>query len=58
MKYTVRKIITVIRVTQCAKGFLIQTLIKQLLTKYQFFTKLPLSHIHKNRNCSSINGNC
>ena len=35
----------------CAKGILDRTLIKQLLTKYQFFTKLPqISHIHKNRN--------
>ena len=33
------------------KGFLIQSLIKQLLTKDQILMKLPqISHIHKNRN--------
>ena len=33
----------------CAKDFQIWTLIKQLLTKYNFFTKLPqISHINKN----------
>ena len=32
------------------KDFEIRTLIKQLLTKYQIFTKLPqISHTHKNR---------
>ena len=40
----------------CAKGFLASKFNKQLLTKYQIFTKLPqISHnIHKNRNFSSI----
>ena len=40
----------------CAKDFLkIRALIKQLLTKYQIFTKLPqIPHIHINRNFSSI----
>ena len=33
------------------KDFQIQTLMKQLLTKYKIFPKLPqISHIHKNRN--------
>ena len=37
------------------KDFKIRTLIKQLLTKYQIFTKLPqISHIHNNRNFSII----
>ena len=32
----------------CTKGFKIQTLIKQLLTKYQIFMKLPqISHPQK-----------
>ena len=39
------------------KDFQIRTLIKQLLIKYQIFTKLPqISHIHKNRNFLSIIG--
>ena len=39
------------------KEFQIRTLIKQLLTVYHFFTKLPqISHFHKNRNCLSIMG--
>ena len=55
-KYCVRKIITAIWVTYVQKDFEIRTLIKQLLTKYHFFTKLPqISHIHKNRNILSIN---
>ena len=41
MKYGVRKIITVIYVTYVQKDFQIRTSIKQLLTKYKFFTKLP-----------------
>ena len=37
------------------KDFQIQTLIKQLLTKYQIFTKLPqISHIYSYRNFLSI----
>ena len=40
------------------KYFQIQTLIKQLLTKYQIFTKLPqISHIHRNRNFFKYNWN-
>ena len=39
----------------CAKEFLDSTLIKQLVTKYQIFTKLPqIPHIHINRNFPSI----
>ena len=39
--------------------FQIRTLIKQFLTKYQIFKKLPqISHIHKNRNFKSIETNC
>ena len=56
-KCGVRQIITMIRVTHVQKDFKIQTLIKQLLTKYQIFMKLPqISHIHKNHNVSSIIG--
>ena len=37
-----------IRVTYVQKDFYIRTLIKQLLTKYQIFTKLPqISDIYK-----------
>ena len=37
------------------KDFWIRTLIKQLLTKYQIFMKLPqISHIQKNRTFKSI----
>ena len=37
--------------------FKIRTSIKQLLTKYQIFTKLPqISHININRNFSNIIG--
>ena len=37
------------------KNFKIQTSIKQLLTKYQFFPKVPeIPHIHITRNFSSI----
>ena len=33
------------------KDFLSRTLIKQLLIKYKFFTKLPqISHLYKSRN--------
>ena len=43
-------IITIICVTNCAKGFFETNFlikIKQLLTKYQIFTKLPqISHTH------------
>ena len=40
--------ITIICVTYVQKDFKILTLIKQLLTKYQIFTKLPqISHSHK-----------
>ena len=43
------QIITIICVTYVQKNFQIQTLIEQLLTKYQIFTKLPqISHLHKN----------
>ena len=36
----------------------IRALIKQLLTKYQIFTKLPqISHTHKNHNLLSVIGN-
>ena len=41
MKCGVRQIITIICVTYVQKNFKIRTLIKQLLTKYQFLTKLP-----------------
>ena len=57
MKYGVWKIITVICVTYMQKDFKIQTLIRQISTKYQFFKKLPqISHIHKNYNFKSIIG--
>ena len=49
------QIITFVRVTHVQKDFQNQTLIKQLLTKYQIFMKLPqMSHIFKNRNFLSI----
>ena len=56
MKCAVLQIIIIICVTRVQKIFLkIQTLIKQLLTKYQIFTILPqISHFHKYRNFSSI----
>ena len=42
-------------VTHVQKNFQIWASIKQLLTKYQIFTKLPqIPHIHINRNFSSI----
>ena len=42
-------------VTHVQKNFSIRTSIKQLLTKYQIFTKLPqIPHIHINLNFSSI----
>ena len=51
MKCGVRQIITIISVTYVQKNFLIRTLIKWLLPKYQFLTKLPqISNIHKNPN--------
>ena len=57
MKYGLRKVITVICVTYVQKDFYIRTLIKQLLTKYRFFTKLPqISHIRKNHNFAGIIG--
>ena len=44
------QIITIICVTYVQKNFSIRALIKQLLTKYQNFTKLPqIPHIHINR---------
>ena len=50
-KYGMRKIIRVICAICVQKDFKIRTLIKQLLTKYQFFMKLPqISHIRKNDN--------
>ena len=49
------QIITIICVTHVQKNFQIRASIKQLLTKYQIFTKLPqIPHIHINRNFSSI----
>ena len=49
------QIITIICVTNVQQGFSIWTLIKQLLTKYQLFTKLPkILYIYKNRNFVSI----
>ena len=57
MKCGVWQIITIICFTYLHKDFQIQTFIKQLLTKYQIFTKLPqISHIHRNRNFLSIIG--
>ena len=55
MKCAVLQIITIICVTHLQKNFWIWTSIKQLLTKYQIFMKLPqIPHIHINRNFSSI----
>ena len=55
MKFGVRQIITITRVTHVQRDFWIRSLMKQLLTKYQIFTKLPeISHIHKNYNFVSI----
>ena len=57
MKYGLRKTITIICVKYVQKDFYIQTLIKELLTKYRIFTKLPqISYIRKNHNFSSIIG--
>ena len=43
-------ILTLTLVTYVHKNFQIRTLIKQLLTKYAFFMKLPqISHTDKNR---------
>ena len=57
MKYGLWKIITVICVTYVQKDFKIRTLIKQLLTKYRFFTKLAqISHIRTNHNFSRMIG--
>ena len=51
MKCDVLQIITIICVTHVQENFQIRTSIKQLLTKYQIFTKLPqIPHIHINRN--------
>ena len=51
----VRQVITIMCVTYVQKKFTILTLIKQLLTKYQFFTKWTnISHINKNRNLKCI----
>ena len=51
-----RQIITIC-VTFAQKNFYIQTLIKQLFTKYQIFKKLPqILHIHKNGNFLSMIG--
>ena len=47
MKYGVRQKIIIKCITYVQKDFYIRTLIKQLLTKYQSFMKLPkISHIH------------
>ena len=43
--YGVWKMIAVICVTYVQKDFLIRTWIKQLLTKYQSFKKLPKFHV-------------
>ena len=52
----VRQILTIICVTYVQKNFKIRTLIKQLLTKYEFLTKLPqISYIHKNHNFFKYN---
>ena len=49
------QIITTICVTHVQKNFQFRASTKQLLTKYQIFTKLPqIPHIHINRNFSSI----
>ena len=56
MKCAVLQIITIICVTHVQKNFQIRASIKQLLTKYQIFTKLPqIPHIHINRNFSIWN---
>ena len=50
-------LITNIWVTFVKKDFKIQTLIKQLLTKHQFFMKLPqITHNHKICNFTSVIG--
>ena len=57
MKCGVLQIITIICVTYVQKDFQIQTSVKQLLTKYQIFKKLPqIEHIHKNHIFLSITG--
>ena len=49
--------ITIIYSTYVQKEIYIWTLIKQLLRKYQFFTKWPqISQTHKNHNFKSIIG--
>ena len=49
------QILTIACVTYVQKNFQIRASIKQLLTKYQIFTKLPqIPYIHINRNFSSI----
>ena len=56
-KCGVRWLNTIISVTYVEKDFYIRTLIRQLLTKYQFFKKLPqISHTHKNCKFKSIIG--
>ena len=48
MTCVVRQKIALIHVTHVQNDFKIRTLTKQLLTKYQIFTKLPqISHIYK-----------
>ena len=68
MKCGVQQIITIICVTYVPKDFKIQTVIKQLLTTYQIFTKLPQIYFFIFASCESIikarfgqlgeNGNC
>ena len=51
MIFCVWQRVTIICVKYVQKAFLIQIFIKQLLTKYHIFMKLPkIAHIHKNRN--------
>ena len=48
MKFGVLVIITIVCVTYVQKKIRIQTLINQILTTYQIFTKLPkILHIYK-----------
>ena len=54
-KCCVLQIITIIWVIYVQNDFLFQTLIIQLMTKYQIFKKLPqILHIHKNHNFLGI----
>ena len=51
MKYGVQWLITITCVTYMQRDFYIPTWIKQLLTKYQFYTTLlEISLTQKNRN--------